>query len=50
MEQEIARVFARLACHRIKHNFSLIDDNDDELIKRLADQAFDAGRYGWDVI
>ena len=35
---------------RVKSNFSKIDDNDDELIKRLADHAFEEEGFGWDSL
>jgi len=33
---------------RVKSNYSKIDDNDDELIKSLADHAFAEERFSWD--
>jgi hypothetical protein len=47
-EQEILEVFAGQVSRRVKSNFGKIDDNDDELIKRLADHAFEQERFGWD--
>jgi len=47
-EREILEVFAGQVSHRVKSNFSKIDDNDDELIKSLADNAFELERFGWD--
>jgi hypothetical protein len=49
-EIDILRVFTRDALERIKQNFSHIDNNDDELLKALADDAFDAERFRWDTI
>ncbi len=49
-EIEIARVFAGQALGRAKRNFNKIDNNDDELIKHLADSAYERGGYGWDVL
>jgi alkylation response protein AidB-like acyl-CoA dehydrogenase len=47
-EREILEVFAGQVRRRVKSNFGKIDDNDDELIKRLADHAFEAEGFGWD--
>jgi hypothetical protein len=33
---------------RVKSNYGKIDDNDDELIKSLADHAFAEERFSWD--
>jgi alkylation response protein AidB-like acyl-CoA dehydrogenase len=49
-EIEIAKVFAGQALGRAKRNFRKIDDNDDELIKHLADSTYERGGYGWDVL
>lgn len=49
-EIEILQVFTRDARVRMKHNFRRIDNNDDELIKSLADDAFAAERFRWDTI
>jgi hypothetical protein len=49
-EIDILRVFTRDARVRIKQNFRRIDNNDDELLKALADDAFDAERFRWDTI
>jgi acyl-CoA dehydrogenase family member 9 len=48
MEREILEVFAGQVRRRVKSNFGKIDDNDDELIKRLADDAFEREGFGWD--
>jgi acyl-CoA dehydrogenase family protein 9 len=47
-EREILEVFAGQVRRRVKSNFGKIDDNDDELIKRLADDAFEREGFGWD--
>lgn len=49
-EIEIARVFAGQAKTRVTRNFRQIDDNDDELIKSIADHAFENSGYTWDSI
>jgi alkylation response protein AidB-like acyl-CoA dehydrogenase len=48
-ELEILRVFAGRARRRIHFNINRIDDNDDELVKSLADQAFDLEAFAWDA-
>ena len=49
-EIEILRVFSHEALVRMKRNFRHIDNNEDELLKALADDAFEAGRFRWDTI
>jgi len=49
-EIEILQVFARDARVRIKRNLRRIDNNDDELLKALAVDAFEAERFRWDTI
>ncbi|MCA9531147.1 MAG: acyl-CoA dehydrogenase family protein [Myxococcales bacterium] len=49
-EIQIAHVFAGQARGRIRRNFRKIDNNDDELIKALADGAFEDGKFAWDTI
>ncbi len=49
-ELEILRVFARRARGRIRGNLRRVDVNDDELVKTLADDAFEREAYGWDLI
>jgi alkylation response protein AidB-like acyl-CoA dehydrogenase len=49
-EIEILRVFTREARVRIKRNFRRIDNNDDERLKALADDAFQVERFRWDTI
>lgn len=50
LEIDILRAFTRAAKVRIKHNFRRIDTNDDEIMKRLAEDAFEAERFRWDTI
>lgn len=50
MELEILEVFAGQVRRRTKSNFNKIDENDDELIKSIADHAFENERYVWDTI
>ena len=47
-ELEILRVFAGQVARRVKSAYGKIDDNDDELIKSLADHAFAEERFSWD--
>jgi acyl-CoA dehydrogenase family protein 9 len=49
-ELEILEVFAGDAKRRIHNNFDQIDNNNDELIKSLADHAFDQEKFSWDNI
>ena len=49
-EIDILRVFTREARVRIKRNFRRIDNNEDELLKALAVDAFEVERYRWDTI
>ncbi len=49
-EIEIAKIFAGQAIGRAKRNFRKIDDNDDELVKHLAQSTYERGGYGWDVL
>jgi len=49
-EIDILRVFTREARVRIKRNFRRIDNNEDELLKALADDAFEAERFRWDTL
>ncbi|MBI5066903.1 MAG: acyl-CoA dehydrogenase family protein [Deltaproteobacteria bacterium] len=48
-ELEIARVFARRVRHSVRGNLRRIDVNDDELVKSLADDAFEREAFGWDA-
>jgi acyl-CoA dehydrogenase family protein 9 len=49
-EMEILHVLSGQVGRRVRSNFGKIDDNDDELIKSLADHAFEREGYGWDSI
>jgi alkylation response protein AidB-like acyl-CoA dehydrogenase len=49
-EIEIAGVFAGQVRRRTKSNFNKIDDNDDELVKSLANHALEQEKYSWDSI
>ncbi|MBS1152557.1 MAG: acyl-CoA dehydrogenase domain protein, partial [Myxococcaceae bacterium] len=47
-ELEILEVLSGQVRRRVRANFARIDDNDDELVKSLADHALDAEGYTWD--
>ncbi len=49
-EIDILRLFTREARVRMKRNFRRIDNNNDELLKALADDAFEVERFRWDTI
>jgi hypothetical protein len=49
-EIEILTVFAGQVRRRTQGNFNKIDDNDDEIIKSLADLAVSHEKYIWDSI
>jgi len=49
-QMEILEVLSGQVRRRVNANFSKIDENDDELIKSLADHALDAERYSWDNV
>ena len=49
-EIDILRVFTREARVRMKQNFRRIDNNDDELLKALAQDACEVERFRWDTI
>ncbi|MFZ5438690.1 MAG: acyl-CoA dehydrogenase family protein [Myxococcota bacterium] len=49
-ELEIAQVLTEQVKHRVNANLSRIDDNDDELVKSLADHALDAEGYIYDNV
>jgi alkylation response protein AidB-like acyl-CoA dehydrogenase len=49
-EVEILKAFTHQASRRMRRNLGAIDDNEDELIKSLADDAFARGSFGWDTI
>ncbi len=50
LEIDILKTFTRAAKVRIRRNFRRIDSNDDELLKGLADDAFEAEGFRWDTI
>jgi alkylation response protein AidB-like acyl-CoA dehydrogenase len=50
LEIDILKTFTRAAKVRIKRNFRRIDSNDDEVMKRLAEDAFEAEEFRWDTI
>jgi acyl-CoA dehydrogenase family member 9 len=49
-ELEILRVFAGRARRRMRGNIAKIDDNDDEMVKSLADFSFASEGYRWDTL
>jgi len=49
-ELKILRVFASDAQVRIKQNFRQIDNNEDDLLKALAEDACEVERFRWDTI
>lgn len=49
-ELEILAVLSGQVSRRIRANFRKIDENDDELLKSLADHAFELEGFGWDLI
>jgi acyl-CoA dehydrogenase family member 9 len=49
-ELEIAHAFAGQVRRRIKSTVSEIDDNEDEKVKSLADNAFELERFAWDTL
>jgi len=49
-EIDILKLFTREAMVRIKQNFRRIDNNDDEPLKALAEDAFEVERFRWDTI
>ncbi|MFN8369521.1 MAG: acyl-CoA dehydrogenase family protein [Bacteriovoracaceae bacterium] len=49
-EMDIIDVFAGQVKRRAKGNFNKIDNNDDELIKALADVALKSEKFPWDTI
>jgi alkylation response protein AidB-like acyl-CoA dehydrogenase len=50
LEIDILKTFTRAARTRIKGNFRGIDSNDDEVMKGLAEDAFEAEEFRWDTI
>jgi acyl-CoA dehydrogenase family protein 9 len=49
-ELAILDIFAGRARRRMRSNLNRIDDNDDELVKMVADHAFQKEGYSWDTI
>lgn len=49
-EKEIVQVLSGQCRRRIASNFGKIDENDDDLITSLADDAFQAEAFRWDTI
>ena len=49
-EIDMLRIFTHEACVRIKQNFRRIDDNYDEPLKALAEDACEVQRFRWDTI
>ena len=49
-EMDILKVFSGQVERRVKQAFSLIDINDDEVLKGLAEHAFDAEKFSWDNV
>jgi hypothetical protein len=47
-ELEILAIFSSQVLARVKSHFERIDDNDDELIKSLADFTFEHEKFMWD--
>lgn len=49
-EIQILEVLSEQARRRVQQNFELIDRNEDEPLKALADHAFNLEKYAWDTI
>ncbi|MGZ3425759.1 MAG: acyl-CoA dehydrogenase family protein [Polyangia bacterium] len=49
-EARLCRAVCGRASQRVKHNIRMIDDNDDELLKSIAKDAYDAMDYPHDVV
>jgi acyl-CoA dehydrogenase family member 9 len=49
-EAKLCRAACMRAAHRIKHNIRQFDDNDDELLKSIAKDAYDAMSYDHDIV
>jgi alkylation response protein AidB-like acyl-CoA dehydrogenase len=49
-EVDIAHAFAGQVRRRVKHTVSEIDDNQDEIVKALADHAFGEEKFAWDTL
>jgi alkylation response protein AidB-like acyl-CoA dehydrogenase len=49
-EVQILDVLSEQVRRRVRQNLELVDKNEDETVKALADDVFEAERYRWDVI
>jgi alkylation response protein AidB-like acyl-CoA dehydrogenase len=49
-ELGLLKVVARRVRGRVRGNFRRMDVNDDEIVKELADDAFEREGFGWDVL
>jgi acyl-CoA dehydrogenase family protein 9 len=49
-EAKLCRAVCGRASHRIKRNIRRLDENDDELLKAIAQNAIDATQYDFDVV
>ncbi len=49
-ELAILEIFSGRARRRMRSNINRIDDNDDELVKVVADHAFEKEGYSWDTL
>ncbi len=49
-ELGLLKVVARRVRGRVRGNFRRMDVNDDEIVKALADDAFEREAYGWDAL
>lgn len=49
-ELEIAKVFANQVKRRVRSNLNKLESNDDDVIERLAQKAFDREAFGWDIL
>ena len=49
-EIQILDVLSDQVRRRVRQSFELVDRNEDESLKALAEHAFDAERYAWDTI
>jgi acyl-CoA dehydrogenase family member 9 len=49
-EVQILEVLSEQVRRRVRQNLDRVDKNEDEVVKALADDVFEAERYRWDVI
>jgi acyl-CoA dehydrogenase family member 9 len=49
-EVQILDVLADDVRRRVRHNLDLVDRNEDEALKAIADHVFDSERYLWDIL